>query len=161
MFALSSMVAAQRHSGDGDRGFLMQSAERRMVELQLGTLAEQAVARSEVKDFARRMEGDQTTVDEQLKAFATARGVTLPVVLDAKDQALKDRLTALSGAAFDRSYIGAMVTCLQRDVAAFKGRSASHDGEIRDFASNTLSTLRGDLKAAWRIRSNLQSMKGP
>jgi putative membrane protein len=161
MFALSGLVAAQHRGGNSDRAFLMQSTERRMVELQLGTLAEQVASRSEVKDFARRMEGDQTTVDEQLKAFATAKGVTLPVVLDAKDQALKNRLTGLSRAAFDRSYIGAMVTCLQRDVAAFKGRSVSHDGEIRDFASNTLSTLRGDLKAAWRIRSNLQSMKGP
>jgi len=62
------------------------------------------------------------------------------------------KLSALSGAAFDRAYMRGMVTDHTKDVSEFSRESASaKDPAIKDFASQTLSTLKDHLKEAKRI----------
>lgn len=157
--AISGQVAAQSH-GDADRRFLVTAAQRAVADVELGRIAERKAGRLEVKTFARRMVEDQSSLNEQLTDLARAKGKTTPTELDPKEALLKSRLDGLNGEAFDRAYVGAMVSGLKREVADFKRRSVSHDGEIRDFATNRLATLRDELKVAWNIRSNFEPQRG-
>jgi predicted outer membrane protein len=69
--------------------------------------------------------------------------------LTAKDQALVNRLSGLSGDAFDKAYIGAMVKEHETDIAEFEREANSgKDDDFKSFASKTLPTLKEHLQMA-------------
>ena len=80
-----------------------------MGEVELGTLAKDKASSRDVKGFAQRMVDDHSKAGDELKAIAQRKNLTWPSALPADAVALKDRLSKLSGAAFDRAYIDAMV----------------------------------------------------
>lgn len=139
-----------------DRMFVKKAAQGGMAEVQLGQLAEQKASSDAVKKFGEHMVADHTKANDQLKEVASSQGVTLPTSLDAKDQALYNRLSGLSGAAFDKAYMRAMVNDHTQDVAQFQKESeTAHDQAVRTFASNTLPTLEDHLHMARKVRHDM------
>ena len=64
----------------------------------------------------------------------------------------KERLSKLSGAAFDKAYMNDMVNDHVKDVADFQKESTSgKDPAVKSFASQTLPTLQSHLQEAKRI----------
>jgi predicted outer membrane protein len=95
------------------------------------------------------MVDDHGKANDQLKSLARTKNITLPSDLSPKDKALHDRLSKLSGAAFDRAYMRAMVTDHTKDVNEFRTQSKSGvDPDIKSWASSTLPTLESHLKMA-------------
>ena len=132
-----------------DTTFAREAARGGMAEVKLGQLAEDKGSSQSVKDFGKRMVDDHSKANDQLKSVASSENMTLPDTLSAKDQATYDRLSRLSGTAFDKAYMRDMVSDHKTDIAAFE-REAK-DGRntgIKDFASQTLPTLRDHLKQA-------------
>ena len=117
-----------------DKKFLHKAAEGGLTEIQLGQLASQKATRDDVKQFGQKMVTDHTQLNADLKPFADQMGVTAPTSLDAKDQALYDRLNGLSGPAFDKAYLMAMVK--------------DHKQDTREFTAETKTTKDPQLKAA-------------
>jgi putative membrane protein len=69
--------------------------------------------------------------------------------MNAKDKALHDRLSKLSGNAFDKAYMRAMIEDHQEDVSEFRQESQSaKDPDVRQFAAKTLPTLEEHLRIA-------------
>ncbi|MBV9087493.1 MAG: DUF4142 domain-containing protein [Acidobacteria bacterium] len=137
-----------------DQNFVKKAAEGGMAEVELGTLAKDKASSSDVKQFAQRMVDDHTKANDQLKSIASQKGMTLPTDLDAKDKALKDRLSKLSGDQFDKAYMDNMVKDHSKDVSEFRKESASaKDPDIKSFASQTLPTLEEHLKMAREVDS--------
>jgi putative membrane protein len=89
-----------------------------------------------------------------LKSVAQQKGVTLPSDLNAKDKALKDKLSGMSGDQFDKTYMSHMLMDHKKDVAEFKKESqGAKDSDIKNFASQALPTLEDHLKMAQDITS--------
>jgi putative membrane protein len=132
-----------------DAQFAKEAAEGGFAEVKMGQLAEQKGVSQEVKDFGKRMETDHSKADDLLKATASKDNLTLPSMMDAKDQATYDRLSKLSGEAFDRAYARDMVRDHRADIAAFRYEANDgKDASIKSFASDTLPTLETHLKLA-------------
>jgi putative membrane protein len=132
-----------------DTEFAKRAAEGGMAEIKLGQLAEDKGTAEAVKDFGKRMMTDHSKADDELKSAASKDKVTLPSSVDAKDQATYDRLSKLSGEAFDRAYARAMVRDHYMDVVEFRSEaSEGKDASIKGFASQTLPTLEDHLKQA-------------
>ena len=141
-----------------DSTFVMNAATANLAEIELGKLAETRASSDQVKTFARRMINDHQKALDRLKTVATTEKVTLPTSLDAKDQALKDRLAKLSGKAFDQAYMSAMVKDHRADVAEFRAETKrAKSPEVRQYASTTLPTLEDHFKLA---QSTDQSVSG-
>src|SRR5206468_11718847 len=103
-----------------------------------GKVAQAKASRSEVKTVRQRMVDDHCKANEELKSLAGNKNITLPTDLDPKDKALRDRLSKLSGAAFDRAYMSAMLSDHRKDVSKFKRESsAGKDPDVKAFASKT------------------------
>jgi putative membrane protein len=135
-----------------DRTFVKKAAQGGMAEVEMGKLATERASDPDVKKFGQRMVDDHTKANDQLKQVASSKNITLPESLNAKDEATKKKLSALSGAAFDRAYMKDMVTDHTKDVSEFRHESASaKDPAIKDFASQTLPTLKDHLKEAKQI----------
>jgi putative membrane protein len=141
---------AQSNSvSSADRMFMNKAAQGGMAEVQMGQLAQQKASAQVVKDFGQRMVTDHGQAGDKLKGIASNKGVTLPDSLDAKDKALYDRLSGLSGEAFDKAYMQAMVRDHNMDVADFRKESKmAKDPDVRSFASMTLPTLEEHLRMA-------------
>jgi putative membrane protein len=135
-----------------DRNFIMKAAEGGMAEVQLGQLASQNGSSDDVKKFGQRMVDDHTKANDQLKQIAQSKGVQVPADLSAKDKAMKDKLSKMTGAEFDRAYMKDMVQDHTKDVSEFRKASTSaKDPDVKSFASQTLPTLEDHLKEAKSI----------
>jgi putative membrane protein len=155
MCLLSLGVAAQSSSNSSaqisssDKMFMDKAAQGGMAEVQLGQLATEKAQSDDVKKFGQRMVDDHSKANDQLKSLASQKSVTLPTDLNAKDQALKDRLSKLSGAQFDHAYIQAMVRDHKEDIAEFqKEANRGKDSDVKNWASQTVPTLQDHLKMA-------------
>ncbi len=132
-----------------DRTFVEKAAAGGLAEVELGKLAEQKGTNDQVKSFGRRMVEDHSKANDELKTLAQSKNITLPADLDTHDQALKDRLSKLSGPAFDHAYMQAMVSDHRKDLNEFRREStAGKDADVKTFASKTLPTLEDHLKMA-------------
>jgi putative membrane protein len=141
-----------------DQHFMKEAAQGGMAEVELGQLAADKASSAEVKEFARRMVKDHSQANDQLKQIASQKGVTLPTSLSAKDQATKNKLSKLSGDAFDQAYMSDMRKDHKADIAAFQKESATgKDPDLKQFASQTLPTLKDHLKQAESVSPKLTS----
>ena len=132
-----------------DENFVIKAANGSMAEVELGKLAVDKAGSDEVKKFARRMVDDHGKANDELKTLAQNKHITLPAAIDANEQAVHDRLAKLSGAAFDRAYIQAMLTDHKKDVNEFRMEARSgKDADVKGWAAKTLPTLEEHLKLA-------------
>lgn len=132
-----------------DRQFVMDAARDGMSEVELGRLASERASSDDVKKFAHQMIDDHSKAGDELMQLASQKGITAPKDVGAKEKALRDRLSKLSGADFDRQYMREMVDDHNKAVAKFQ-REASNgkDPDLKAWASKTLPTLRHHLEMA-------------
>jgi len=135
-----------------DKEFASKAGEGNLAEIQMGQLALQKASSAGVKAFAQRMVTDHTAIGERFKPIATAKGLATPAELSGDAKAAYDHLSSLSGAEFDKAYIGHMVEDHQEDVALFTTEGGSGgDADLRGFATETLPTIREHLKLALEL----------
>jgi putative membrane protein len=135
-----------------DSAFIADAARGGMMEVELGQLAVQQAASADVKKFGQRMIDDHSKANNELKQLAASKNVTLPADLNPGQKEMKDRLTKLKGAEFDRQYMKVMVEDHVEDVTKFEeeGKNAS-DPDLKAFATKTLPTLREHLQLAREV----------
>jgi putative membrane protein len=135
-----------------DRTFARKAAEGGLAEVKLGQLAQEKGATQTVKNFGQRMVTDHSKANDQLKSVASAQNIPLPSALHGRDRITDDRLSKLSGATFDHAYARDMVRDHEKDIAVFEAE-AKHgkNSSIRNFAAQTLPTLRAHLRLARAI----------
>ncbi len=143
-----------------DKKFATEAAQGGLAEVELGQLATQKGQSDKVKQFGQRMVDDHTNANKQLKSIAEKDNITLPTSITAKDQALKDKLSGLSGADFDRTYIQSMVKDHNKDIAEFQ-REASNgtNADLKGFAAQTVPTLQEHLRMAEQAEQTVVSKK--
>lgn len=125
-----------------DIRFMNEAAMGGMLEVELGRVAMQNAASDQVKQFGQKMVDDHSKANEQLKSVASTQKIDIPTSLDSKHQATIDRLSKLSGDAFDKAYVKEMVKDHNEDVKEFQKEAQNgQDSAVRDFAAKTLPTL--------------------
>ncbi|MFN6962549.1 MAG: DUF4142 domain-containing protein [Pyrinomonadaceae bacterium] len=141
----------------GQNDFYVKAAQGGMAEVELGRLAQTKASNAAAKQFAAMMVNDHGKANDELKAVAQQKGVTLPTAVDAKHQAVMQRLQSLSGAEFDAAYADAMVQDHEETIALFEAKAQdSADQPGRDFAARTLPTLKHHLDEARKLQSSVK-----
>ncbi len=138
-------------------GFMTEAAKGGMAEIELSKLATTKAQNAEVKKYAQQMIQDHTNASAELKQLAGKKNVTLPTELDAEHKAIKDRLSGLSGAEFDKAYVNAMVSDHEKTVNLFKTQAdGGMDADAKAFAAKTLPKLQGHLDMIKGIESKMK-----
>ena len=144
-----------------DEDFAKDAAQGGLAEVKLGQLAEEKGSSDAVKNFGKRMVEDHSKANEQLKDVALHEKWKLPTELSKKNQKNYDRLSQLSGDAFDRAYARDMVRDHENDVVAFKQEASNGQNQaIKNFALQTLPTLEDHLKMAREMEQGLGKTTG-
>jgi putative membrane protein len=150
-------AGTEGRSGDSrgatqDRTFIVEAAAGGMAEVELGRLATQKASRSEVKEFGQMMVDDHGKANDKLMKIAQEKGLAAPHALKPDAKEAQDRLSKLSGEAFDRAYMQHMVKDHQKDIALFRKHSTgASDSDVKQFASATLPNLEKHLRRAQEI----------
>lgn len=135
--------SAMKGGMGADSHFAMDAASGGLTEVALGKMATEKGSSQAVKDFGQKMVDDHTKANDELKSLASSKNMTLPTSPNAKDQAMIDKMSKMSGAAFDKAYIQGMVKDHNTDVMMFTKESTSGtDSDIKAFAAKTLPTLK-------------------
>lgn len=138
-----------------DRDFLMDAAIGGLEEVELGQIAAQKGTSEAVKQFGQRMVDDHSKANQELMTLAQSKGITLPTALDEKHQKDVTKLSALSGAEFDRAYSKMMLSDHTKDVSEFEKQSTKGtDADLKAFAAKTLPTLQEHLQLARALPGN-------
>lgn len=161
-----------------DQEFIQKTAAGGQAEVDMARLAQEQTRTGDVVAFANRMVEDHGRANQELRTLAAARGVSLPAPVTAhnattgvsaseaggKAQARHatglhgdvNKLTGLSGDAFDREYAKLMVAHHKTNVQAFQRAAASaQDPELKAFAQRTLPTLQEHLKMAQAMHDRI------
>lgn len=141
-----------------DNTFARNAASGGMMEVELGKIAAEKGGTEGVKQFGQKMVDDHTKANDELKQVAGQESITLPTSLSRQDQAQLNKLSKLSGAAFDKAYVNDMVKDHEKDVAEFQEEANSgSNATIKNFAAKTLPTLQDHLRMAKELQKNKNS----
>jgi putative membrane protein len=148
----ADVVTGPTELSDMDRDFVMKVAMANTAEVQTGQLASSKGNSAAVKEYGDMMVRDHTDAQGKLRGMAGSMSLSAPDSVDAKHKALKDKLSKLSGDAFDKEYANAMVMDHKEAISLFeKQASGGTNGQLKQFATNTLPTLRAHLEAAQKL----------
>lgn len=139
------------------KSFATKAAQGGMAEVELGRLATQKASNDRVKQFGQKMVDDHSKANNDLKQAASQESIELPADTDAKHKHAMQKLSGLSGAAFDKAYMAEMVKDHVEDVKEFeKASKAPGDSPVKTFAANTLPTLKDHLQMARDLNNEVK-----
>jgi len=145
----------------GERKFLEEAAQHGVAEVDAGKLAASKATNAEVKKFGEQMAQDHGKANEELKQLASQKGVQVKEEPDRAHKRASDQLQKLSGADFDKKYMGQMVKDHEEDVKKFqKMAKDAKDPEVRAFAEKTVPVLEKHLDMARQVADETGAPRG-
>lgn len=125
------------------------AAEGGMLEVQLGNLAQTNASSPKIKEFGKMMSDDHSKANEELKALAARKNISLPAALGEGKQKDYNDLAAKKGADFDKAYADYMVSDHKEDIDKYqKEAEKGKDPEIKAWAAGKVPTLQHHLQMA-------------
>ncbi|HEY9849748.1 MAG TPA: DUF4142 domain-containing protein [Leptolyngbyaceae cyanobacterium] len=154
----SAQSEGDSNIGDTDRQFVTQAARDGIAEVQLGQLAAQRGSSDAVKQFGQRMVRDHTQANDRLRQIASEKGFSLPTDMGSQNQSVREKLSRLSGAEFDRQYMQHMVEDHTKGLALYQTQAEQgEDADLKAFAAQTVPVLQEHLQLARSISGNTTS----
>jgi putative membrane protein len=153
----NSMTGNSNTGATGANEFMTQAAESGMAEVELGRLAQTKAQNAEVKKFAQMMVQDHSNSNTELKQLAGKKNVSLPTELNAEYKSMKEKLSGMSGAGFDREYMAGQVADHEKTVNLFQTQADNGtDADAKALAAKTLPTLKKHLEMAREVHGKLK-----
>jgi putative membrane protein len=147
MTMLGFAVAAPSADKNSQK-FIKDAIEGNLAEVQVGRLAQDKSTDDGVRSFGDMLVKDHSAGNEKATEVANAIGVTPPTEPNAKQKAMYDKLSKLSGPAFDREFAKMMVDDHKKDIKDFDKEVKSQNEQVAAFAKDTLPTLHKHLNTA-------------
>jgi putative membrane protein len=135
-----------------DQEFFNKAAGGGMFEVEAGKLAQSKGQSDGVKSFGSMLEKDHSAANDELKALASKKGVTLPSAIPAKMQKTLDKLGKSKH--FDKDFVHEVgLKDHKEDISLFEKTSkGAGDADVKAFAGKTLPTLKEHLKHAEELK---------
>jgi putative membrane protein len=128
-----------------------------MAEVELANLAQQKAQSADVKSFAAKMAQDHGAANSEFAQLLTQKGASAPAALDKEHADVVAKLTAMSGADFDKEYMKTMVADHDKTVALFETESKDgKDADMKNWATAKLPTLKDHQKMAKELAGKLK-----
>jgi putative membrane protein len=153
----SSPILAQAAKTDA-QSFLEKAAEGHQIEISLGQLAVQRAVNQRVKDFGQEMVEDHKKGGQQVEQLALKCGVQLSPGVSEEHKQKVNKLSQLSGHAFDRAYIDYILEDHETTVVEFQQLVKTiQDVGIKQWIASTLPTLQNHREKAQQVKYSLQT----
>ena len=137
-----------------DWAWMEKAARAGVYEVQAGQLAAGKATNPKVREFAEKMVAEHSKANDELKAIAGNKGITLPDAPDAKHKKQLGTLQKLTaGSRFDEEYVTRSGVIDHQDAVRLfkKGTKDVRDADIKAFAQKTLPTVEEHLSMAKKL----------
>lgn len=136
-----------------DRRLLSDLAQANLAEIEAARLAQDKTQNQEVKKFAQQMIDDHTKALQEVQKLAQAHSLTLPAEADAKHKRMAQRLSGLSGEAFDRRYLAQSGVTDHKKTHALLQRvqARAKDSELKALAARLQPTVDQHLNSVQQL----------
>ena len=122
-----------------DKRFMTKAAEGNIAEVMTGELALKKSKNERVRTIAQMLIKDHSQGLTDLKQVASKNGFPLPNAPNARQKAVYNRLSRLSGAAFDKAFLAVQVKAHVDTITLFQMETSSgRDGEAVLYAREYL-----------------------
>jgi putative membrane protein len=135
----------------GSEAFLKKAIEGNYAEISMGELAQKNGQSDDVKSYGKMLSTDHDAADQKAIDAAKAMGMNPPTGPDAKQKADYEKMSKMSGAAFDKMFATHMVSDHQKDIAEYKKETEMKDAG-GEYASGQIDTLQKHLESAKSIK---------
>ena len=131
--------------------FLKKAIEGNFAEVSMGDLAQKNGQSDNIKSYGKMLSADHAAAN--LKALGAAKGLGMnpPAEPNAKQKADYDKMSKMSGSAFDKMFATHMIADHQKDIAEYMKASKIEDA-AGEYASGEIDTLRKHLDAAKSLK---------
>jgi len=141
----------------GDAEFAVNAANGGMAEVELGKIAQANASNSKVKDFGAMMVMDHSKANDEMKALAKSKNITLPDSVSNDEKKSMDDLSKKTGKDFDKAYVSNMIDDHKKDIKEFEDATKNlKDADLKAFAEKTLPTLKKHLAAIQSIHDGMK-----
>jgi len=146
-----------------DRRLMRDLAYANLSAISIGRVAQRKSSSEDVRNFAQTMIDDHTQAMNELQQLAQAKGVSLPAVPDMRHQVLEKRLSALSGATFDRQYMAQIGQVDHRQVHRLVMNISAHasDPDLRALGAKLQPSIDEHLRMAQQHMSGNKMSSQP
>ncbi|MBT1701772.1 DUF4142 domain-containing protein [Chryseosolibacter indicus] len=139
-----------------DKTFIEQVSMGNRAEIELGQLAATNSTTADVRNFGLSMASEHQTAQDELRELADDKDATFKNELDAEHQALKTRLSSLTGYQFDTAYINSQVRDHQKTLTIFNTQiSSGKDRQVKDYANKYQPHIQMHFNEATEIKNSL------
>ncbi|WP_207433995.1 DUF4142 domain-containing protein [Sabulibacter ruber] len=137
--------------------FVAEVTSGSLFEVEMGRLASSKGQNAGVKQYGQLMMDHHTQSNAQLKQIADLKNLMVPTAMDKDHQETFNQVLGLSGAAFDKAYVEAMVKDHKRTIDQFEEMAEKGtDTELKAFASKGLPMLQSHLSQAEQLEDQLE-----
>ena len=136
--------------------FVTEAIQGNLAEVEMGKLAQDKGATDGVKNYGKELADDHSAANQKATALANSIGVTPPTEPTKKQKAEHDKLAKMSGAAFDRAFIKAMIADHKKDIKTYQ-QQAKKQSEAAQYAKDTLPVLQKHLEDVQALQKSDKS----
>ncbi len=141
-------------ANQADQHFITEAIQGDMAEVQMGQLAQQKGQSDAVKSYGQMLVNDHQADEQKAKQVANQIGVTPPNEPTAAQKSDYDKMSKLSGKAFDRRFAVMMVNDHRKDIKKFQREARKSNDPVGQYANEALPTLKKHLSEAQKLEHN-------
>jgi putative membrane protein len=166
---LAASSQSQTNSVSGhDSDFVMKVYEANLAEIDQGRMAVDKGTFENLRSYGQRMIDDHMAANDDLKALAAKKAITLPTSVDEGDQAFATRLSNRSGIYFNDMYVGQAIRDHSKDIALFRSEiDHGSDPDVVQWARDMMPTIQRHWELArslgedivWRRHSGIVPLR--
>lgn len=140
-----------------ERAFIAEAAASGLAEIDASRMMATRSTDPGVKSYARQLEREHLSTNDQLKRIAEGKGIALPAIASKETKDLLDRLRGLPAAEGDRAFVREFgIETHNKAIQLFeKEAREGQDPQLRAFAEQTLPRLREHLTMAQQLQSKV------
>lgn len=156
-YPIPASSAQQQQLSNADQQFMRQADEISLAEVQLGKIAQSNSSNKAVQLFGERMVKDHSRLNRELRELARNQGIKLPTQLDQEHQQMVNRLSSLTGTAFDREYAKDMVPGHKKAIQKFEDEATNgQDPQVKAWAKKAIPILKEHLRLAEEMQKQVR-----
>ena len=127
--------------------WVTKAAEGGLLEVEFGKLAQQNATNPKVRELGKMMAEEHGKANEELKAIAMKKNITLPTAMSDDHQNKYKDMAAKKGADFDKAYTDMMVEDHKDDIEMYQKQAQDgKDMDFKNFAAGKVPTLQHHLQ---------------
>lgn len=150
----AGLLPVAAYSADSAQDFVAAAIQGNNSEIMLGELAQKKATSPAVKQYGQMLVSEHSKARDDMEMLAVSMNIKRSTDPSPEGKQEYDKLMQLTGDAFDKEFIDAMIKDHEKDVAEFeKQAKANHAASME--AQHQLPTLRIHLEAAKSLRSKL------